>query len=105
MSLVDPVDLLLASFVGRQIERAAMQLQMCARRLLAAAFGVLSLTCATGIANADPEGVGPPPVPGLIEQLITQTPVLDTDPADEGGRMSDWGGVGMSCQNPGVRCR
>lgn len=81
-----------------------MKRHMLARGLLAGAVSVIALAGSTGVANAEPEPI-PAPVPGIIDQLLTQTPVLFVDPNNEGGQGNDWGGVGMYCQNQGVHCR
>jgi len=81
-----------------------MKLHICARGLLAGAMSVLALGASTGVAHAQPDPFEPP-VPGIIDQLLTETPALFVDPADEGGPSVDWGGVGMYCQNLFVRCR
>jgi len=41
----------------------------------------------------------------IIDQLIASTPALSVDPRDAGAAVPRWGGVGMVCQNPNVRCR
>ena len=81
-----------------------MKLHRCALRLLAGGIGVLALACCTGVARAQPDP-SPPPVPSIIDQLVTSTPALSVDPSDEGGPSTQWGGVGMFCQNLWVRCR
>jgi hypothetical protein len=80
-----------------------MKLHNCARGLLAGAMSALALAASTAVANADdPFGT---PAPGIIDQILTQTPALSVNPNDEGGPAVDWGGVGMYCQNLYVRCR
>ena len=81
-----------------------MKLHRCALRLLAGGIGVLALVCCAGVAHAQPVPT-PPPVPSIIDQLVTSTPALSVDPSDEGGPSTQWGGVGMFCQNLWVRCR
>jgi hypothetical protein len=86
-----------------------MKLHTCARGLLAGgllagAMSVMALAGGTGVAHAEPDPV-PAPAPGIIDQLLTQTPVLFVEPADEGGPSTDWDGVGMYCENLFVRCR
>ncbi|SHW47984.1 Uncharacterised protein [Mycobacteroides abscessus subsp. abscessus] len=73
-------------------------------RLAACALGVLGVTTASGLAQAQPDPTLPI-VPSIIEQLVTSTPALSVDPRDAGAVVSRWGGVGMVCQNPNVRCR
>ena len=80
-----------------------MKLHTCARGLLAGAMGVMALTGGAGVAQAQPDPI-PPPAPGIIDQLLTETPDLFVDPRDEGGPSTDWGGVGMYCQNLFIRC-
>lgn len=80
-----------------------MQRHRWALSVLAAALGGLAMTCATGVAHAQPDS-SPPVVPSIIEQLLTSTPALSVDPNNEGGPSSQWGGVGMVCQNLTVRC-
>jgi hypothetical protein len=80
-----------------------MKLHTCARGLLAGALSVMALAGGTGVAHAQPDPI-PPPAPGIIDQLLTETPDLFVDPRDEGGPTTDWGGVGMYCQNLFVRC-
>jgi hypothetical protein len=68
------------------------------------AGGISAVALGAGVAHAQPDDINsPPPVP-IIDQILTQTPVLYVDPADEGGPSADWGGVGMYCQNLFVRC-
>ena len=81
-----------------------MKLHRCAPRLLAGGIGVLALAYSTAVAHAQPDP-SPPPVPSIIDQLVTLTPALSVDPSDEGRPTTQWGGVGMFCQNLWVRCR
>lgn len=81
-----------------------MKLQRCALRLLAGAMGLVALAGGTGAARAQPNP-SPPPGPSIIDQLETSTPALSVNPTDEGGPSTEWGGVGMFCQNQWVRCR
>ena len=81
-----------------------MKLHRSARALVAGGMSVIALAGGTGVARAQPNP-SPPPVPSIIDQLITQTPALSVDPTDEGGQATEWGGVGMFCQNLWVRCR
>ena len=81
-----------------------MKLHSCALRLLGGGIGVLALACCTGVAHAQPAPT-PPPVPSIIDQIVTQTPALSVDPSDEGGPSTEWDGVGMFCQNLWVECR
>ncbi len=73
-------------------------------RLTACALGVLGASANAGLAHAQPD-LTQPIVPSIIDQLITSTPALSVDPRDAGAAVSRWGGVGMVCQNPNVRCR
>ena len=81
-----------------------MKLHRYALRLLAGGSVVVALASGTGVAHAQPDP-SPPPVPSIIDQLVTLTPALSVDPGDEGGPSTQWGGVGMFCQNLWVRCR
>jgi hypothetical protein len=81
-----------------------MQRQRWALGLLAGALGALAMTGGTGLAHAQPDS-SPPIVPSIIDQLLTSTPALSIDPSNEGGPLSQLGGVGMVCQNLTVRCR
>ena len=81
-----------------------MKLHTCARGLLAAAMSVMALAGGTGVARADSDPFVPAG-PGIIDQLLTQTPALSVNPNNEGGSSLPWGGVGMYCQNLNVRCR
>jgi hypothetical protein len=81
-----------------------MNLHRCALRSLAGGVGALALLCGNGVARAAPDPT-PPPVPSIIDQLLTLTPALSINPTDEGGPSTPWGGFGMYCQNLFVRCR
>ena len=81
-----------------------MKLRRYAFSLLAGGMSVVALVCSAGVASAQPD-LPLPPVPSIIDQLVTQTPVLWVNPTDEGGPSTEWGGVGMFCQNLGVQCR
>lgn len=81
-----------------------MRTRLCVRAVLVSALSVVALGHATGVAVAQPDP-SPPWVPSIIDQLITQTPVLSVDPTDQGGPATQWGGFGMFCQNQGVSCR
>ena len=80
-----------------------MKLHKPGLRLLAGGIGVLALAGGTGVARAQPDP-SPPPAPSIIDQLLTATPALSVDPSDEGGPSTQWGGVGMFCQNLWVPC-
>lgn len=81
-----------------------MKRQRCALRLLAGGMGFVALAGGTGVARALPDP-SPPPAPSIIDQLVTDSPALSVDPTDEGGPSTEWGGVGMFCENQSVRCR
>lgn len=72
--------------------------------LMAGAASVMALAGGAGVAHADSDSFAPSG-PGIIDQILTQTPALFVDPADEGGPSNNWDGVGMYCQNLFVRCR
>jgi hypothetical protein len=64
----------------------------------------------TGVAQAQPD-LDPPPMPSPVDQMPvdqtlpqTQTPMTLVNPSDEGGPATDWGGVGMYCENVFVQC-
>lgn len=80
-----------------------MKLHTCARGLLAGAMSVMALAGGTGVAQADSDPFLPGG-PGIIDQILTETPALSVDPKDEGGPSVGWDGVGMYCQNLYVRC-
>jgi hypothetical protein len=84
-------------------ERAAMKRHLYARGLLVGAMCVVALAASTGVAHAQPDPFVPP-APGIIDLIVTETPAIFVDTQDEGGPGSDWGGVGMYCQNLFVRC-
>ncbi|OBG62069.1 MULTISPECIES: hypothetical protein [unclassified Mycobacterium] len=69
--------------------------------LLAGAVILLALTGGTGVAHADSSD---PSGPGVLNQLITSTPALSPDPADEGGPTAGSNAVGMYCENRFARC-
>ena len=81
-----------------------MKLHNCARGLLAGAMSALALAASTGVAHADSDPFLPPG-PGIIDQILTQTPALSVDPGDEGGPVVGWGGAGMYCENQFIQCR
>jgi hypothetical protein len=80
-----------------------MKRHVCGRGMLAGAMGVLALAASTGVAHADSDPFTPAG-PGIINQILTETPALSVDPADEGGPGSNYDGVGMYCENLFVRC-
>lgn len=79
-----------------------MKLHRLGRGVLAGGMSVMALAAGTGVARADPDTAPPPPI---IDQLLTLTPVMSVNPGNEGGPSTDWGGVGMFCENEWVRCR
>jgi hypothetical protein len=81
-----------------------MKRRMCAGGLLAGAMSLAALAGGTGVAQADSDPFAPSG-PNIIDQILTQTPALFVDPADEGGPSTNWDGVGMYCENQFVRCR
>jgi len=81
-----------------------MKLHTCARGLLVGVISLMGLAGGTGVAHADADPFVPAG-PGIIDQILTQTPVMSTNPTNEGGPSVDSGAVGMVCQNPFVRCR
>ncbi len=81
-----------------------MKRRMLALVALAGGMTAMSLAGGTGIAHADPDPFTPP-APGLIDQLLTETPDLFVDPQDEGGPSTNSDRVGMYCENMFVRCR
>jgi hypothetical protein len=80
-----------------------MKLRTCAWGLLVGAMSVIGLAGGTGVAHADADPFGQPG-PGVLDQLLTSTPVLFINPSDEGGPSVDSGAVGMVCQNLFARC-
>jgi hypothetical protein len=83
-------------------EGTAMTRYSAALRLLAAALGAFAVMATSASAFAQPE---PPPVPSLIDQLVSSSSALSVNPTDDGSASTPWGGVGMICQNFGIRCR
>jgi len=77
-----------------------MRLHNCG--LLAGAMSAVALAASSGVANADDPFT--PGTPGIIDQILTQTPALFVNPSDEGRPSSNWDGDGMYCQNLFVRC-
>jgi hypothetical protein len=75
----------------------------CALKLLAGGIGVVAVTGTSALASAQPEPS--PPVPSIIDQLVTSSPALSVNPTDDGSQSSQWGSFGMICQNFGIRCR
>lgn len=80
-----------------------MTRHMCARGLLVVAMSLPALAAGTGVAHADDPFTSP--TPGLIDQILTETPDLFVDPRDEGGPGTTSDRVGMYCENLFVRCR
>jgi hypothetical protein len=80
-----------------------MNLHLCARASMAAGLSVMALAGGTGVARADSNPIVP--APGIIDQILTETPALFVNPSDEGGPSTNWDGVGMYCQNLFVHCR
>ena len=74
------------------------------RGLLIVAISIVALACAPGVARAD-DPVIAPTVPGIINQILIDTPVLSSDPRDRDGPRRDLGGIGMQCENLWARCR
>jgi hypothetical protein len=85
-------------------ERAAMKLRACALGLLAGVLSGIAVGFGTGVAHALPDP-DPAPTPGIIDQILMETPDLFVDPRDEGGPGSNSDAVGMYCENQFVRCR
>ncbi|OBG99772.1 hypothetical protein [Mycobacterium sp. E3247] len=69
--------------------------------LLAGAVAAMALNGGTGVAQAD-SGDG---AAGIINQLITSTPALASDQADQHGPSTGSDAVGMYCENRFARCR
>lgn len=80
-----------------------MTRRMLALGLLAGGMTAMTVTGGTGVARADDPFT--PPAPGVIDQLLTETPDLFADPRDEGGASAYSDRVGMYCENLFVRCR
>lgn len=80
-----------------------MTRERCALRLVAAAIGVIAVTGTSAAAFAQPDQ--PPPVPSLIDQLVSSSPAFSVNPTDDGSELNPSDGFGMICQNLGVRCR
>ncbi len=72
--------------------------------LVAGGMSVMALAGGAGVAHAQPDPVEPA-VPGIIDQILTQTPILFVDPSDEGGPANNGDGVGMYCENLFAHCR
>ena len=88
---------------ARIVAVPTMKLRSFAPILLAGAAAVMAVAGGAGVANADSDPFMPgPPV---IDQILTQTPALFVDPADEGGPSSNSDGVGMACENLFAHCR
>jgi hypothetical protein len=79
-----------------------MKLRVCTLGLLAGVLSGIAVAGGAGIARADPD---PAPAPGIIDQILIETPDLFVDPRDEGGPGSNSDAVGMYCENQFVRCR
>jgi hypothetical protein len=80
-----------------------MTRRRCALTLLAGGIAVVAVTGTSALASAQPDPS--PPVPSLIDQLVTSSPALSVNPTDDGSQSSQWGNIGMICQNFGIRCR
>ena len=80
-----------------------MTRHLCARGLLVVAASVSALAASTCVAHADDPFNSP--TPGLIDQILTETPDMFVDPRDEGGPGTTSDRVGMFCENLFVRCR
>ena len=74
-----------------------------ALKLTAGALGAFAVMGTHASALAPPEPA--PPLPSLIDQLVSSSSALSVNPTDDGSQSSPWGGVGMICQNFGIRCR
>ncbi|MGZ6780447.1 MAG: hypothetical protein ACXVGO_15815, partial [Mycobacterium sp.] len=72
-------------------------------KLLAGALGAFAVMGTNASAFAQPEPS--PPLPSLIDQMVSSSSALSVNPTDDGSETSPWGGVGMFCQNFGIRCR
>jgi hypothetical protein len=80
-----------------------MQRRVLALGLLAGGMTAMTMAVGPGVARADDPFT--PPAPGLIDQILTETPDLFVDPRDEGGQSTNSDRVGMYCENMFVRCR
>jgi hypothetical protein len=89
--------------LARRLELQDMKRRMLALGLLAGGMTAATLAGGIGIAHADPDPFTPP-APGLIDQILTETPDLFVDPRDEGGPSANSDRVGMYCENMFVRC-
>jgi hypothetical protein len=74
-----------------------------ALRLAAAGLGVIAVAGTSASAFAQPDQS--PPVPSLIDQLVSSSPALAVNPTDDGSQPNTSDEFGMICQNFGVRCR
>ncbi len=92
-----------ASYPGWTAEGPMMTRHSAALKLLAGGLGAFAVTATSAVAFAQPDTS--PPVPSLIDQLVTSSPALSVNPTDDGSQSSQWGGFGMICQNFGIRCR
>jgi hypothetical protein len=81
-----------------------MKRHMCARGLVVGAMSVLALAASAGVAQADADPFTPS-IPGIIDQIVTETPDLFADQRDEGGPWKNSDRVGMVCENLFARCR
>lgn len=72
-------------------------------KLFAGGMGVFAVAGTSAVASAQPEPS--PPVPSIIDQLVSSSPVLSVNPTDDGSQPGYWGDFGMICQNFGIRCR
>lgn len=79
-----------------------MKRHLLALGILAGGMTAMTLVVGPGVAHADDPFT--PPAPGLIDQLLTETPDLFVDPRDEGGPSANSNRTGMYCQNLYVRC-
>jgi hypothetical protein len=70
---------------------------------LAGGIGIVAVVETSALASAQPDPA--PPVPSIIDQLVTSSPALSVNPTDDGSQSSQWGDFGMICQNFGIRCR
>lgn len=72
-------------------------------KLPAGGIGVVAVTGTSAVAFAQPKPS--PPVPSIIDQLVSSSPVLAVNPSDDGRESGHWGDFGMICMNFGIRCR